>query len=267
MIDKEKHLSLINEAIAQLSYFAKLYGIESLFLVGDYCRELYLDTLWRVNKLDVVSVFDEQHIQLGYLFASEVLKTSAKVDNITKTASVVYKNDAGEIEIIFQSRSPKKYMRDDEVVLWMQNNDIDATPMLHNLYGRQFTINTLACAIDSNDVYDTTDRAMEDLTHKTIRSLLPSDMLVKYDPLSIFQAMELSLVHEFHIDMDMKKAMRNTDAIFKSLSSDRIAKEIIRILHIDPEKALEMIKTYEFGKMLSIPEIKEYLKKEVKNDE
>jgi hypothetical protein len=67
--------------------------------------------------------------------------------------------------------------------------------------------------------------------------------------------------------MDMKKAMRNTDAIFKSLSSDRIAKEIIRILHIDPEKAMEMIKTYEFGKMLSIPEIKEYLEKEVKDDE
>ena len=189
------------------------------------------------------------------------------MDNTTKPSSVVYKNDAGEIEIVFQSRSPKKYMQDDEVILWMQNNDIDTTPMLHNLYGRQFTINTLACAIDSNDVYDTTDRAMEDLTHKTIRSLLPSDMLVKYDPLSIFQAMELSLVHEFHIDMDMKKSMRNIDVIFKSLSSDRIAKEIIRILHIDPEKALEMIKTYELERLLIIPEIKQYLEKVDTNDD
>ena len=64
---------LIDEAVAKLSHFAKLYGVRSLFIVGGFCRDKYFNQIEEVNDIDVASAFEDQAMQLGSLFASEVL--------------------------------------------------------------------------------------------------------------------------------------------------------------------------------------------------
>jgi len=251
---------LIYEVVAKLTYFTKLYGIESLFIVGGFCRELYYGTVWKSSDIDVASAFHDQAIQLGNLFASEVLNTSPEVYKRSGAAAVNFKSEAGEIRIEFQGHSVNQYMHNQEVRQWMHNQGIEDVPLMNNIYGRDFTINSMIYALDDEKVYDPTGLAVEDLERKIISSLIPSDLLVKYNPLAILRAIRFALTYDFHIDDDMRSAMKaGTDNLCNSVSAERIIKEIVRILKIDAEQGIEMLQKYNMGRMLLVPELKQYL--------
>jgi len=262
-MDRDQQLNkklVISEAVAKLSYFVKLYGIESLFIVGGFCRELYYETIWNINDIDVASAFHDQAIQLGNLFASEVLNTSPEVYKRSGAAAINFKSEAGEIRIEFQGHSVNQYMHNQEVRQWMHDQGIDDVPLMNNIYGRDFTINSMIYALDDEKVYDPTGLAVKDMDQKVISSLIPAKLLVKYNPLATLRAIRFALTYEFHIDNEMRSAMKvGTDNLCNSISTKRIISEIVRILKIDAEQGMEMLQKYNLGKMLLVPELKQYL--------
>jgi len=253
-MDKNDQLNkkiLVSEAVAKLSYFAKLYGIESLFIVGGFCRELYYDKIWRVNDIDVASAFHGESMQLGNLFASEVLNTTPEIYRRSGAAAVIYESEAGSIKIEFQGYSPNQYMHNQEVRQWMHDSKIEDVPLMNNIFGRDFTINSMIFSLDDEKLYDPTDLAVQDLERKRIVSLLPAELLVKYNPLAILRAIRFALTYDFTIDSDMRSAMKGgVDILCKSLSQERILKEIMRILKIDAEHGIEMLQKFNLGKFL-----------------
>ncbi len=263
MVDKQDQLNkkiLVSEAVAKLSYFAKLYGIESLFIVGGFCRELYYDKIWRVNDIDVASAYQGEAVQLGNLFASEILNTTPEVYKRSGAAAVIYESDAGSIKIEFQGHSTNQFMHNQEVRQWMHDNNIDDVPLMNNIYGRDFTINSMIFSLDNEQLYDPTELAIHDLEQKCIVSLLPADLLIKYNPIAILRAIRFALTYEFTIDSDLRTAMKNgIDILCKSMSQERILKEIVRILKIDATQGIEMIQKYNLGKFLLTPDIKDML--------
>jgi len=251
---------LIDEAVAKLTHFAKLYGIRSLFIVGGFCRDKYFNQIEEVNDIDVASAFGEQAMQLGNLFASEVLHTSPKIYKRSGAAAVNYTTDLGTIKIEFQGNSIVPYMYNQEVRNWMHANDVDDVPLMHNIYGRDFTINALILSLNDGVMYDPTDLAVPSLEKKKIISLLPADMLVKYNPLSILRAIRFALTYDFLIHPEMRTAMKEGVGLLpKSLSEERIVKEIVRILKIDAEEGIEMLQKFNLAQYLLVPDIKKYL--------
>lgn len=259
---------LIDEAVAKLKHFAQLYGIKSLFVVGGFCRDYFFNRLELLNDIDVASSYEDQTLQLAGLFASEILHTTPEVYKRSGAAAVNYRTDLGEVKIEFQGRSVNPYMYNQEVRNWMHANDIEDVPLMNNIYGRDFTINSLIYSLHDGNLYDPTDRAVPALNEKRIISLLPAKMLIKYNPLAILRAIRFALTYDFLIDPELKKAMKNQkEALSKSLSEERIIKEIVRILRINAKEALEMLKEFELSDFLLTPDIKEYLKNgEEKND-
>lgn len=251
---------LVEEAVSKLSHFAKMYSIQSLFIVGGYCRDKYFGKIDGISDIDIVSSFEEQAIHLGGLFASEVLHTSPTIYKRSGAASVDYKTDLGTLKIEFQGNSVIPYMHNQEVSNWMNINNIDDVPLMNNIYGRDFTINALVVSLSDGVMYDPTDLAVPDLERKKITSLLPAKMLVKYNPLSILRAIRFALAYDFLIHPDMRTAMKEgVGLLSKSLTEERIVKEIVRILKIDAEKGLEMIQRFKLANFLLIPDIKKYL--------
>jgi tRNA nucleotidyltransferase/poly(A) polymerase len=258
---------LIHDAIAKLSYFCKLYGINTLFVVGGYCRAMYMDELWKVNDIDVASAYEDQAEQLCGLFASEVLKTMPEFYKRSGAGAVNYTSDEGTIKIEFQGRSVNEYMNNKEVREWMHSQEIEDVPIMHNIFGRDFTINALLMGMSDGILRDPTGLAADDLEKGTIRSLLPAEMLVKYNPLAILRAIRFALTYDFHIEESLRVAMQSgVGALTKTLSQERIMKEIVRILKVDGPKALEMIQKYNLGQFLMSPEVKDYLRLEVRDD-
>ncbi len=267
-IDVPSQQLLIDEVISKLQHFVRLYGVNSLFIAGGYCRSLYLNRPWDINDIDVASAYSDQAIQLGGLFASEVLKTVPKFYKRTGTAAIEYSSEFGSIKIEFQGKSPVGYMNNEEVRNWMHAQQIDDEPLMNNIYGRDFTINSLIYSLHSDRLYDPTGRAEKHFDRKLICSLLPAEMLIKYNPLAILRAIRFALKYDFYIDVRLRMAMKSgRDLLQESLSEERILKEIVRILKTDATKGLEMLKKFELDPLLLHPDIKNYISLEAIDDD
>lgn len=250
---------IVQEAVAELKHFVDLHNIESLFIVGDYCRETALNSSLPIHHLDVVSAFQEQSSQLGSLFASEVLYTAPLNDESGITV-INFTINTGTIKITFQGHTPQPYMYNQEIKDWLHSKNIAGVPLMTNVYGRDFTINSLVYSIRKDQFFDITKRAMQDLDDKTIKSLLPAEMLVKYNPISILRAIRLAVVYDFHIDPVLRSCIRGqTELLNRHFSEDRIIKKIVGILKIDGPKSLEILKQLELDKLLLSPSIKKYI--------
>ena len=251
---------MVDEVVEKLRHFTHLYGIDSLFIVGGYCRAVYMDQIWDVSDIDVASAYPSQAIQLGGLFASEIMNIMPLFYERTGTAMIEYESEFGKIKVEFQGDSTDAYMHNEEVRTWMQQEKIEDVPLMNNIYGRDFTINSLIYSLNSEGMYDPTGRAVHDFEKKIIKSLLPARMLVKYNPLSILRAIRFALRYGFHIHEDMRIAMKDgIPILLKSLSESRIIKEIVRILQLNAVEGLELLKKHGLDSILLNPNIREFL--------
>jgi tRNA nucleotidyltransferase/poly(A) polymerase len=251
----------IAEVIAKLKHFSSLYGINSIFVVGGYTREHYLDKLWRVKDIDVASAYHEQARMLGGLFASEILHSVPTFYARTGTAAMEYPSEFGNIRVEFQGDSINTYMHNQEVKTWMQSQDIDDVPLMNNIYGRDFTINSLLYSLSNGTMYDPTDQAIRDLERGRITSLLPAHMLIKYNPLAALRAIRFSLQYKFHIDSELRSAIRElgTDNLCNTLSRERIVKEVVKVLETGGPEALDTLKKFDLDRILLHPDVKKYV--------
>lgn len=256
---------LTQEVVAHLRHFCKLYAVESLFIVGGYCRSLYFDEMDQVNDIDVASAYPDQALQLGGLFASEVLNVTPRIYHRTGTAMVEYESEMGSIKVEFQGKSVNGYMYNQDVRDWMHENGILDSPLMHNIYGRDFTINALVYSLHTDEVYDPTNKAVRDLNRKLIKPLLPAELLIRYNPLAILRSIRFALTYDFYIDADLRREMkRGIHRLPEAISHDRIVKEMVRILNIDAEKALEMFKNFGLQSILLDDEVREIVEIGVK---
>jgi tRNA nucleotidyltransferase/poly(A) polymerase len=253
--------ALVQEAVKRLEYFAHLYGLDSLFVAGGYCRSLYLGDLNAVQDIDVASAYADQAVQFGGIFASEVLRSTPQFYERTGTALVVYKNDSGEeINIEFQGKSTQGYMQNEDVKAWLHTQSIPDVPLMNNIYGRDFTINAMIYSLQTKQLYDPTEFAVRDFNRQRIVSLLPAEILIKYNPLAITRAIRFSLVLGFRIDEELRAAMKaGAERLLDSFSHDRILKELVRILEVNSAEGLELIKRYNLDRVLLDPSIKQYV--------
>lgn len=253
--------ALVEEVIAKLRHFSQLYGINSIFIVGGYCREHYLGTIWKVNDIDVASAYSDQSLQLGGLFASEVVKAPPTFYERTGTAMLEYSSELGSIKIEFQGGSVNSYMYSTDVKEWMRQEGIDDVPLMNNIYGRDFTINSLIYSLDTGNMYDPTDMAVQDFQRRSIKPLLPADILIKYNPIAALRAVRFAIQYDFRIDPELRSIikMAGVDNLKAALSEERIVREIVKILNIKPEEGLEMLKKLELDRILLHPDVKRYL--------
>ncbi len=251
---------LVKEVVQKLHYFTDLYAIESLFIAGGFCRSLYFNRLWDVNDIDVASAYENQALQLGGLFASEVLHQMPEIYRRTGTAVVVYESEFGKIRVEFQGSSVNPYMHNEEVRNWMHAQEIADIPLMHNIYSRDFTINSLTYSLHTAKLCDPTGKAGHDLDKKLIVSLLPAEMLVKHNPLAILRAIRFALTYNFYIDKDLSNAMNDGLGILRdTIPEERIIKDIVKILKIDGPAGLKMLKRYGLDRTLLNQEIKDYI--------
>jgi len=253
---QQSKTQIIEEIVDRLKYFCQLYSIDSIFLVGGYTRSLYLGDMESINDIDVASAYSNQSQLLAGIFASEVLDATPTFYERTGTAAVEYK----EMRIEFQNYSSNAYMYNQDVRDWMRFNGIEDVPLMHNIYGRDFTINSLIYSLNSGKLLDPTDRAEKDFDDGRIVSLLPAHLLIKNNPLAILRAIRFALIYDFKIDEGLSIAMKEgKDKLSKSLSKDRIMKEIVKILKIDSVEGLKLLKKYGVEYFLMSPEVGEFV--------
>lgn len=246
---------LAEEVVGLIRHFAKLYSIESLFIVGGYCRAKVMGDDESVDDIDVASAFPRQAMSMCGLFASEVLHTTPTFYQRTGTGMVEYNG----MRIEFQNDSVNSYMQNPDVIQWMRSQRLPDVPVINNVFGRDFTINSLLLGVSDDKFYDITGRGVQDINRKTICSILPANILIRYNPLAITRAIRFSIRYGFIIHPELRKAMkRNVESLFKAYTRERLVLEAKKILSSNPEKGIQALEKYGLGRLLMDESLSEY---------
>ncbi len=247
----------IQLAISRLSDFSKTYDIDSLFIAGSYCRCAHLNDFRGMTSIDVVSSYSNQTIPLGELFATEVMEQEPVV--LHDSGSVLINSD---IPIKFQSYSPNSWVDNQDIKTWMSVNNIDDVPLMHNIFGRDFTINSLVYSLSKGEFYDPTERAIADFDKELIATLLPSRLSVKNNPIVMLRAIRYAVMYDFSLSDHLEEAIRqNFGLLYETISKERIAEEIVRILKINGEEALKILKDLNMDKLLLDEKVRDFFRK------
>lgn len=191
---------------------AHKYGVSDAYFVGGYPRTLAMGRpLTDIHDLDIATDKPGRAKELAGWIAS-----NAKADDIHqhhRTTAVTV--TLGDVEIDFQGSEPHDHVRP-YVRLW----GIEETPMAMNIFDRDFTMNSLAIKVGSNELLDISRRGLADIRAKRVVALTPPEVSVPRDPLMITRAVRMAVKYDFQIDPTLWAAMKKHRALLKSMLSE-----------------------------------------------
>lgn len=111
-----------------------------------------------------------------------------------------------------------------------------------DLVRRDFTVNAMALALDSDEVIDPLGGRI-DLEKRQLRMVYPDSF--KDDPLRMLRAVQFAARFEFIIEPETFKAMRKHAALIKTVSPERIAEELTKLLTLSakPSAGFRLMET------------------------
>jgi len=234
----------LNMAVKSISSAALSAGIKDAFFVGGFPRSIAMGLpLSDVHDLDVATASVGKATMLAGLVEEDL---RARSELLHRTMSVrLYK---GELEMDFQGP-----MDEPDVVQYLHKRGIHPTPLVRNIYGRDFTINAMAVhAVDPMILIDVTSRGKDDIDNKMISSVMDPEASVPRNPLIITRAVRFSKKYNYKIEERLWKEMKeNAKALKGALSPERLAIEAFVLSEYDVAEELTILG---LGELLS-PEV------------
>ncbi|MBN1524495.1 MAG: CCA tRNA nucleotidyltransferase [Spirochaetales bacterium] len=182
------------------------------FLVGGAVRDQLLDRT--VQDFDIAT--DARPETIMKLF-KRVVPTGLKHGTVT----VLCRDHQYEITT-FRTESTYTDFRHPDEVQWSGSIDED-------LRRRDFTINAIACNLDTGQLYDPFD-GQSDIKCKIIRAIGNPLERFQEDPLRTIRACRFSAQLDFSIEQATQNAMKKTAPLIQHISEERIRDEFVKIM-------------------------------------
>lgn len=216
----------VDHVVALLEEVCARHGIDDVYFVGGLPRAIAMGLgLSDVKDLDIASGMPGKAVQLAGLVAEEGDADYYKLLHRTGTITM----EVNGVEMDFQGP-----MQHEDVRPFLHLWGVDDTPMARNIFGRDFTINSLAIPIGGYELVDMTRRAMDDIEDSKIASILPPDYAVPKNPLMITRAVKFAYKYDYKIDGPLWAAMKDSvGQLEKSLSPERLAIEAFVLAKYD----------------------------------
>lgn len=206
------------------------FASESYF-VGGYPRTLAMGLpLTDVHDLDIASGNPIKAQELAGFVAEAGNAQAYEILHRTNTVRLTVNN----VEMDFQGSASH-----DEVAPYVRLWGVQETPIAKNIFDRDFTMNSLAIKIGSQELLDMTKRGISDIQDRKVVAILPPDVKVPQDPLMITRAIKMAVKYGFEIDPALWKAMmKNSGMLRKKLSPERLAIEAYTLAKYPASKGL-----------------------------
>lgn len=222
----------IRKIIKLISNISKEFGISDAFYVGGYPRTIAMDLpLSDISDMDIATASVGKANQLAGFVAEKYKNKNTKIHHRTMTTTL----SVNDIEIDFQGP-----MENDYVLEYLHENNIETTPLAINIFGRDFTINSLAIPVNRNDILiDLTEQGIKDIKRKVISSIIPPEKCVPKNLLMITRAIRFAAKYEFDIEDKLWQEMKNNvDKLIKNISINRLAIEYLVLSKYDTKNML-----------------------------
>lgn len=230
-MEKDK-LVLLTSLIEKV---AKTHGVEDAFYVGGYPRTVVMRAPTSdIHDLDLATASMGKATTLAGLIAGEV--KGAEYELLHRTMTV-------RLEVMGEELDFQGPMVKEEIMPYLRKAGIKATPLAMNIYGRDFTLNSLAIPVTSPRVIiDLTERGVDDINNEVIASVLPPRIALPDNPLMITRAVRFSAKYNFRIEDNLWAAMKEFAPILKEkMSVERLAIEAFTLSKYKVKDDLEKL--------------------------
>jgi len=236
-ISKQKE-NAIQEVFATVKMACKEYGLEEIYIVGSYPRDIVTKTpYYLIENLDFAGGWASQNIKLGSFVAEKLGISNVNISNKTMSLSFIYK----DVRINFSGDYAPT-----EVKIALKNKDIPETALSLDVYNRDFTINMLAYNVSIDKIMDVSGLAMKDIKDGMVRTLLDPNYVCQQNPIIILRALKLKIRYGYEIDRELQGAMMKcADLLFDGRYSETdliMARENVK--QEGKKEAEELFKTF-----------------------
>ncbi|MFC1475233.1 CCA tRNA nucleotidyltransferase [Candidatus Zixiibacteriota bacterium] len=201
---------------------------------------------------------DRDYVVTGipYKELSKILKSHGKVDLVGRSFGVIkFTQFISGKQHTFDITLPRK-----EFSIGVGHKDfkVDFDPNLkleEDLQRRDFTINAMAYSLDDNHLIDPLN-GKTDLDNQLLRMVY--DESFKDDPLRMLRAIQFAARFNFKIESNTYQAIKENHALINTVSPERIAEELNKMLELSDKPSLGLRLMLETGLLENImPELVE----------
>ena len=186
-----------NDAIEVVREVALKHSITP-FIVGGYVRDKILNDINDDTDIDITTRYDNA-IELAYTIAEE--KPDIVTDPVTYEHFGTVMLMINGVKTEFTGDKQPNY-----IVRELNKLGVEPNSLNKDIYGRDFTINTMAINIITNDFLDITGKGMNDLTRdKILRTPISPQAALEFNPLIILRALRFVLQYGLRISGDFEK--------------------------------------------------------------
>jgi hypothetical protein len=220
---------LLDNALMEILDISKRYMINTPKIVGGIPRDIHLG-------IDPIITKDVDLTTNG----SDIIRLAVLVADSLGTGFKVFSDGHSSI-----------YM--DKYILDFSSNFIskDAAEFatgedLYEVYSRDFTMNTLHKALDSDEIEDPTGLGKKDIDNKLIRTVMPPEITLSDDPRRVYRAINLAVRYGFEIDEKIISFVLDSLAQFGApkmigIKQSYITTAVGEAMNIDPEKTMSIL--------------------------
>jgi len=204
------------------------------------------------------TVKDRDYLVTGvpYDKLTGILRHHGRVDLVGRSFGVIkFTQFRKEKSYTFDIALPR---REHSTGLGHKEFEVDFDPSIkveEDLTRRDFTINAMAIALDSDQLIDPLGGKL-DLEHRRLRMTTPDSF--KEDPLRMLRAIQFAARFEFEIEPDTLPAIRDNVALIDTVSAERIAEELNKLLVLAKKPSVGFRLMQQLGLLKHIlPELEE----------
>jgi len=222
----------VNDLLSLIAQIAKEQKLPTPFVVGGAPRDKVMGRLENVADLDITTGDDSI-----YVLARETAKRLGERGHYMAFPDGHSQIEIDGIKLDFSSnfRSPDIDQRLKRAGLR------NPTPMLQELYSRDFTVNALLMSMDLHTIKDPTGMGLRDIKRKTIRTCLPAAITLRDDPKRIIRTVYLGSKLGFDLDDEIVHFIkRHPDEINKA-KTQYVTKKLLEAYRCDKGLTVKLL--------------------------
>lgn len=235
----------VTDVLLEVKRLAKDNGLSEPYIVGGLPRDKVLNRINKVEDIDLTSG-DESIHKLAELTAAKFKVNPIRfpdghfqlfIDKIKYDFSSNYNSPDAEY---FLNRAGVK----------------NPTPMLLELFSRDFTCNTLIIPLALRKIIDPTGLALDDIKKKIIKTPLPPRITLRDDPKRVIRVIYLAAKLGFSVEEDIVTWVKNNHTKIKEDVSIGFSKrKLADAARADVKKTIQLMNLMQLWNVVGVPRI------------
>ncbi|MEK6832932.1 MAG: hypothetical protein AABY32_02700 [Nanoarchaeota archaeon] len=217
-----------------IRFIARHNAIHGVFVVGGFVRdELIFGDSSHAHDIDITCVDANRGRELASLVASELRIDYPQAQHRTGTVTL----EIGDIDVDF-----KGDLILEDYLIEMRKLGVDVNNLTQDIYGRDFTVNTLLRSLQTWKLLDVTGKGLKDLDDGLLRTTLAPHIVLKNNPLIATRAVRFICKLGFDVEDELVDYInKNCQEVIDKIGESRMVWEMSLLTKYDLQDVMEAI--------------------------